>query len=257
MNGFTDALSINPDHTTWNVTWTVLTQIQLNCVFFAGYISIFVLSPVFKYKALVCVLYSFIWVLTKVGFSWDPRSEKTLPTCFVLSACTSKFLFFNVFFHGACKPFNEPKTSGDWTHKYHKMALLFITHSWYWTFFYLLYLLSLIGIFFYYLFVLTYVDSLWRHTHVTTHPTGMQYFAPKWRHLMRFFAGATSRALALLLAFAAGNIKNLPRRLCAHEKIWARLVGKSVFDSKLRSLQRLIKESLAVFYLLFGYAVTL
>ena len=86
---------------------------------------------------------------------------------------------------------------------------------------------------------------------------GCKYFASKWRHLMQFFAGATSRALALLLAFAAGNIKNLPRRLCAHEKIWARLVGKSVFDSKLRSLQRLIKESLAVFYLLFGYAVTL
>ena len=111
--------------------------------------------------------------------------------------------------------------------------------------------------FFYYLFVLTYVDSSRRHTHVTTHPTRMQYFAPKWRHLMRFFAGATSRALALLLAFAAGNIKNLTRRLCAHEKIWARLVGKSVFDSKLRSLQRLIKESLAVCNLLFVYAVTL
>ena len=133
--------------------------------------------------------------------------KKTLPTCFVLSACTSKFLFFYVFFHGACKPFNEPKKSGDWTHKYHKMALLFITHFLYWTFSYLLYLLSLMGIFFCYLFVLTYVDSSWRHTHVTTHPTGMQYFAPKWRHLMRFFTGATSRALALLLAFAAGNKK--------------------------------------------------
>ena len=95
-------------------------------------------------------------------------------------------------------------------------------------------------------------------THMQQHTRqGCKYFASKWRHLMRFFAGATSRALALLLAFAAGNIKNLPRRLCAHEKIWARLVGKSVFDSKLRSLQRLIKESLAVCNLLFVYAVTL
>ena len=226
------------------------------CIF-AGYISIFVLSPVLKYKALVCVLSSSIWVLYQGWIFLGPTDWKNITDLFVLSARTSKFLFFYVFFHGACKPFNEPKKSGDWTHKYHKMVLLFITHFLYWTFFYLLYLLSLIWIFFYYLFVLTYVDSSRRHTHVTTHPTGMQYFAPKWRHLMRFFAGATSRALALLLAFAAGNIKNLTRRLCAHEKIWARLVGKSVFDSKLRSLQRLIKESLAVCNLLFVYAVTL
>ena len=44
-------------------SWSVLTQIQLNCVFFAGYILIFVLSPVFKYKALVCILSSSIGVL--------------------------------------------------------------------------------------------------------------------------------------------------------------------------------------------------
>ena len=255
MNGFTDALSINPDYTTWNVTWTVLTQIQLNCVFLRA------IFPFLFYRlyspALVCVLSSSIWVLNQGWIFLGPTDWKNITDLFVLSVHTSKFLFFYVFFHGACKPFNKPKKSGDWTHKYHKMALLFITHFLYWTFFYLLYLLSLIGIFVYYLFVLTYVDSSWRHTHVTTHPTGMQYFAPNWRHLMRFFAGATSRALALLLAFAAGNIKNLPRRLCTHEKIRARLVGKSVFDSKLRSLQRLIKESLAVCNLLFVYAVTL
>ena len=34
------------------------------------------------------------------------------------------------------------------------------------------------------------------------------------------------RALALLLAFAAEKIKNLPLTLRAREKIWARLVGK-------------------------------
>ena len=37
------------------------------CIF-AGYISIFVLSPVLKYKALVCVLSSSIWVLYQ---GWD------------------------------------------------------------------------------------------------------------------------------------------------------------------------------------------
>ena len=37
---------------------------------------------------------------TKDGFSWEPRSEKTLP--FVLSVRTRKFFFrfFYVFFHG-------------------------------------------------------------------------------------------------------------------------------------------------------------
>ena len=33
---FTDAQLNKPDHVTWNVTRTVLIQIQLNCVFFAG-----------------------------------------------------------------------------------------------------------------------------------------------------------------------------------------------------------------------------
>ena len=60
----------------------------------------------------------------------------------------AKFLVFYVFFYGVCKPCNEPETSGDWTHKYHKAALLLITLSLYWTFLYLLYLLSLyVGIF--------------------------------------------------------------------------------------------------------------
>ena len=201
MNGFTDALSINPDHITWNMTWTVLTQIQLNCVFLRA-IFPFLFYRLYSNTKLYCVFYlpSFEY-FTKVGFSWDPRSEKTLPTCFVLSACTSKFLFFYVFFHGACKPFNEPKKSGDWTHKYHKMALLFITHFLYWTFSYLLYLLSLIGIFFCYLFVLTYVDSSWRHTHATTHPIGMQILRNKMTSLDAIFRRGNKSSSSSLACF--------------------------------------------------------
>ena len=66
MNGFTDAPSIKPDHATLNVT---LIQIRLNWVYFCGLYSPpppspFVLSPVFKYKALIVgVLTSSIWVL--------------------------------------------------------------------------------------------------------------------------------------------------------------------------------------------------
>ena len=63
--------------------------------------------------------------------------------------------------------------------------------------FYLLYLLSLIGILFS-LFIC--FDILWQL--VTTHATGTQIVRAKWRHLMRFFAGETSRALALSLAVA-------------------------------------------------------
>ena len=55
-----------------------------------------------------------------------------------------------------------------------------------------------------YLFVLTYFDSSRRHTHATTHVTGTQIVRA---FLMRFFAGETSRALALSLAFPAENIK--------------------------------------------------
>ena len=82
------------------------------CIF-AGYISIFVLSPVLKYKALVCVLSSSIWVLYQGWIFLGPTDWKNITDLFVLSARTSKFLFFYVFFHGACKPFNEPKKSGE------------------------------------------------------------------------------------------------------------------------------------------------
>ena len=119
------------------------------------YWTVYFVRAVFRFRFIACIdLYSNtkLWwafylppfeYFTTLGFFWQPCSEKRLPTCFVLSART-KFLFCSVFFHGVCKPCNEPETSGDWTHKYHT-ALLFITRSLYWTF---LYVLSLIGIFF-------------------------------------------------------------------------------------------------------------
>lgn len=42
-----------------------------------------------------------------------------------------------------------------------------------------------------------------------------------------FFAGATSRALSLSLAFTAANTNNLPLELRTCEKNWTQLVGKS------------------------------
>ena len=37
MNGFTDTLSIQPDHATWNVTRTVLIQIFAGCITISSY----------------------------------------------------------------------------------------------------------------------------------------------------------------------------------------------------------------------------
>ena len=64
------------------------------------------------------------------------------------------------------------------------------------TLFYLIYLLSLIGIFFFrYLFVLTYSDSSRRHTHATTHATGTQIVRAKMTSLDAiFYRGNMSRS---------------------------------------------------------------
>ena len=48
---------------------------------------------------------------------------------------------------------------------------------------------------------------------------------------MRFFAGETSRALALSFAFAAENIKNLPLALRAREKNLSSTCRQVYFDS--------------------------
>ena len=124
--------------------------------------------------------------LPRSNFPGSHGGKKHYPlVLFRARALQSFFLFF---FHGVCKPCNEPETSGDWTLEYHKTAPLFITRFWYWTFCYLLYLLSLIGIFSRYLFVLTYFDSSRRrHTHATTHATGTQMIRLKMTSLDAIF----------------------------------------------------------------------
>ena len=203
------------------------------CIFCGLYFDFF-LSSVFKYKALVGDLSSFIRALYQ-GWIFLAATEQKRYRLVVLWARTTKFFFFfYVFFHGVCKHCNDsyvlelhwwrarPETSGDWTHKYHQTALLFITRFLYWTFLYLLYLLSLIGIFFRYLFVLIYLDGSRRHTHATTHSTRTQIVRAKMTSLDGFFAGKQVE-----LTFVGENIKNLPLALHAREIIWARLVGKS------------------------------
>ena len=164
------------------------------------------------------VLSSSIWVLHQgliflAAMEWKNINELVLFQTRTLQS----FDIFYVFFHGIWKPCNEPETSGEWAHKCHKMALLFITRFSYWAF---LYLLSLIRIF---SVICLFWQTLTAHddTRTRQHPwQGRKYFTPKWRHLMLLFAGETSRAFALLLAFAAETIrKYTTRTLCSWKNL--------------------------------------
>ena len=66
-NGFTDALSIKPDHSTWNMTW-VLIQILLSCVAF--------FPAVFRFSCFTCIpIQSFSGLLFFLHFSTLPRPD--------------------------------------------------------------------------------------------------------------------------------------------------------------------------------------
>ena len=141
-------------------TWLELFWSKFNwTVYFLQAYFDFFLSPVFKYKALVGDLSSFIRALYQGRIFLTATEQKRYRLVLLWAHALQSFYFF-VLFHGVCKPCNDsyvlelhlwrarPETSGDWTHKYHQTALLFITGFLYWTFLYSLYLLSLIGIFF-------------------------------------------------------------------------------------------------------------
>ena len=110
MNGFTDAPSIKPDHATWNVTWTVLFQIQS----FSGRFIFLHLST-----------------SPRSDFPGSHGVKKNINELVLFQTrALQSFDIFYVSFHGIWKPCNEPETSGEWAHKCHKMAPVFhIEHS--------------------------------------------------------------------------------------------------------------------------------
>ena len=122
------------------------------------------------------------------------------------------FDIFYVFFHGIWKPCNEPETSGVSS----QMSQDGTRFS-YWAFLYLLSLIRIFSVICLFWQTLTACDD----TCTRQHPQqGRKYFTPKWRHLMLFFAGETSRAFALMLAFAAENIrKYTTRTLCSWKNL--------------------------------------
>ena len=117
-----------------NFNWTVY--------FFAGCISI-------SFSVIACIQRQscsgrFIFLHLSTLLRSDLPGSHVAKKLVLFWVRAVQSFFFCVFFHGVCKPCNEPETSWDWTPKYHRTALLFITCFLYWTF---LYLLSLIGIF--------------------------------------------------------------------------------------------------------------
>ena len=85
--------------------------------------------------------------------------------------------------------------------------------------------------------------TAWDDTRTRQHMRqGSKKFAPKWPHLIRFFfAGETSRVLALLLAFTAENINNLPLALHTCAKNWAQPC-RQVYISKNISRLNQVKQ---------------
>ena len=94
-NGFTHELSIIPNHATLNLTWTVLIQIQLNCVFFVGCISISFYSLYSNTKLYWVFYLPPFEYFTKAGFSW-----KKITDFFV-------FVLFLCFLSWPSKPCND------------------------------------------------------------------------------------------------------------------------------------------------------
>ena len=101
MNGFTDGPSIRPNHTTLNVTWAVLIQSQLNCVFFGEQYFDFILFPVFKYKALGgCFIFLHLSTLPRPDFPGSDGTEKKITNIlFWVRTLQSFFFMFSFMVH--------------------------------------------------------------------------------------------------------------------------------------------------------------
>ena len=192
MNGFTDAPSIKPDHATWNVTWTVLIQIRS----FSGRFIFLHLST-----------------SPRSDFPGSHGVKKTLTNLFCFKRAHYKVLIFFMFSFMAYgnlamspKRLESELTNVTRWHLFFILSIPLFTFS--------CPNFSVICLFWQ---TLTAHDDTRTRQHLRQ---GRKYFTPKWRHLMLFFAGETSRAFALMLAFAAENIrKYTTRTLCSWKNL--------------------------------------
>ena len=133
---------------------------------------------------------------TKLGFFWQPRSEKRLPTCFVLSARTTKFFVLFCFLSRRMQTLprarNVRRLNSQISHGTFVHYPFFLLNIPLCTFSYRIFFSR-------YLFVLTYFDSSRRHTHATTHAAGTQIGLTKMTSLDAIFCRgnkSSSRSLA-------------------------------------------------------------
>ena len=163
----------------------------------------FVLSLVFKYKALVGVLSSSIWVLYKGRIFLAATDRKNITDLFCFERAHFIIFYILFFFHGV---FSLPFFVLNillfdlFTFSY---GNFFSVICLFWhtvtarddTLLFNLFTFSYRNFFFRYLFVLTYFDSSRRHTHATTHATGTQIVRAKMTSLDAiFYRGNMSRS---------------------------------------------------------------
>ena len=163
----------------------------------------FVLSLVFKYKALVGVLSSSIWVLYKGRIFLAATDRKNITDLFCFERAHFIVFYILFFFHGVCSlPFFVLNILlfNLFTFSY---GNFFSVICLFWhtvtarddTLLFNLFTFSYRNFFFRYLFVLTYFDSSRRHTHATTHATGTQIVRAKMTSLDAiFYRGNMSRS---------------------------------------------------------------
>ena len=217
-------------------TWLELFWSKFNwTVYFLQAYFDFFLSPVFKYKALVGDLSSFIRALYQGRIFLTATEQKRYRLVLLWAHALQSFYFFmfcfmayanlatiltylNSTYEGLGPKHLETELTNITRRHFCSLPVFCIEHF----FIYFTYFLSS-EFFSRYLFVLIYLDGSRRHTHATTHSTRTQIVRAKMTSLDGFFAGKQVE-----LTFVAENIKNLPLALShARERIWGRLVGKS------------------------------
>ena len=156
----------------------------------------FVLSPVFKYKALVSVLSSSIWVLYqgRIFLAATDRKNITDLFCFERAHFKVFFIYYFPFMAYANLATSLKRLETELTNitRRHFCSLPFFVLN---ILLFNLFTFSYGNFFFRYLFVLTYCDSSRRHTHATTHAAGTQIVRAKMTSLDAiFYRGNMSRS---------------------------------------------------------------
>ena len=231
MNGFTDAPSIKPDHATLNVTWTVLIQIRLNCVFFAGCIPH---PPPLRF--MVCnqiqsscsgrFIFLHLSTLPRPDFPGSHGAKKHYQLVFFWARALQSF-YFLCFLSWSMQTCNDSYVlearnvwrlnSQIWQDGTFFITIFCIEHSLLFTLFS-----------FSYLNFVSVICLFW-HTLTARDDTRDRDANSSRQNCVSWCDCLQGKQVALLLSrsLLPQKTKNLPLALSARENIWARLVAKS------------------------------